>query len=81
MISDNIKLRLRINNYIDGILEQTNQKLEKYVSTYKKRAEQKNIFFKTAGGTTKTDGDEEEAKKSEFDKRKQQRVIEFKEKK
>lgn len=32
MIADNIVLRLKINNYIEGILEQTNQKLDRYQS-------------------------------------------------
>jgi hypothetical protein len=41
MIEDNIYLRLQINNYIEGIMEQTNQKLEKYVTTFKKKVDVK----------------------------------------
>jgi len=73
MIQDNINLRLKINNYIDGILEQTNQKLEKYVSQSKKRI----IIPANLGGQVKTTGEglEERTKGGEFEKRKEKRAI------
>ena len=37
MILDNINLRLKINNYAEGILEQTNQKMERYIHTFQKK--------------------------------------------
>ena len=34
MIVDDINLRLKLNNYAEGILEQTNQKLEKFANYF-----------------------------------------------
>ena len=48
MILDNINLRLKQNNYIEGILEQTNQKMEKYVFQFQKKIEEDMI---TPGAT------------------------------
>eukprot|EP00347_Sterkiella_histriomuscorum_P003242 403365044 len=96
MILDNISLRLKQNNYIEGILEQTNQKMEKYVYNFQRRIqeEMKESSGTTAGGPgsnkkrqqlTKGYNEEDEEEETttrggEFGKRKQLRQIQFEEK-
>jgi hypothetical protein len=82
MIADNIALRLKINGYAEGILEQTNQKLDRYVNMFAKR-EIENIqdkgkkltITKGQGGKDSRDNEETAKGDGEFEKRKQLRTL------
>jgi len=37
MILDNINMRLKVNDYIEGILEQTNQKMDKLAQGFSRK--------------------------------------------
>ena len=89
MIGDNINLRLKMNNYIEGILEQTNQKMERMISGFNRKFLEDNPML-AANPTLKakkqslTKGFEDEfgennsdVKDGEFGKRKIMRSIIF----
>ncbi len=89
MITDNINLRLKMNNYIEGILEQTNQKMERMISGFSRKILEDNPML-AVNPTIKakkqmlTKGFEDEfgentsdVKDGEFGKRKAMRAIIF----
>lgn len=39
MIQENIKLRLKVNDLMEGLLDDVNRKYDKFVITYKKRSD------------------------------------------
>ena len=75
MIEDDIQLRLKLNNYAEGILEQTNQKLEKFVNYFQKQS-----VNEDTGPTPGATLGEEESTHGEFEKRKQLRTLNFEDK-
>jgi hypothetical protein len=81
MIIDNIELRKKINSYIEGITEQTNQKLENYAARQKRKANHQHLFGndkkskKSKNQTLGGGDDSEEEKQGEFRQRKDMRAI------
>jgi len=82
MINDNIQLRMKINNFIDAINRETNQRYEKMIQQSKIKEGSLKQKQETPGAWTTPGGEEEKVTKGGvFQRRQHDRAIHFQEKK